>query len=504
LSEIVTDTRKTGLTVALSHLLFNILGMLVWYPIPMVRNIPIAMAKMNGNMAADLKWWPWAYIVVVFLVMPAFLLGVSAVHWGLFAFVGFVLLVIITGAIVICYLRLNKPTKLPLRFQADPQWLPNSLRINKTAEAAELESVPAAVQDADIGKDDWRAAPVAWGGGWFVLFALLVALTNAKWADIKFPAFDKRDHVGFSAWKTCSYSFKENDMVWAKPYDLTQCTDAVLANCASKSMATCHKHISFSNVPDVNKDYEASWIACRETCPMFKWSQWCENQACGGTLHLQQCQNVSSAVMRPYVVEYGPSGSKHAWKKGDMCRDFDDICDNGKSVKVAGDCGVVGLVCVILGQITVIAYNSMHKKRDMTMVLASSLGCWCVGWLFCFVSWTTYLSASNAEATCVVEDVSHTGAVLATGAFKDIAGSSYTFGCVVGSWLMLKVIILAVGLRLTGGSKHSSPSGEAEDALSTKTESTAAAVAPPLATKTESTTQPQSSPQEIESKEMDI
>jgi sodium-dependent phosphate cotransporter len=299
LSALVTDKRKTGLTVALSHLLFNILGMLVWYPIPIVRNIPIAMAKMNGNMAADLKWWPWAYIVVVFLVMPAFLLGVSAVHWGLFAFVGIVMLVIITGAIVICYLRLNKPTKLPLRLQADPRWLPNSLRINKTGEAVELDSGSAAVQDADIGKDDWRAAPVAWGGGWFVLFALLVALTNAKWADIKFPAFDKRDHVGFSAWKTCSYSFKENDMVWAKPYDLTQCTDAVLEDCASKSMATCQKHISSSNVPDVNKDYEASWIACRETCPMFKWSQWCENQACGGTLHLQQCQNVSSAVMRP-------------------------------------------------------------------------------------------------------------------------------------------------------------------------------------------------------------
>jgi len=110
------------------------------------------------------------------------------------------------------------------------------------------------------------------------------------------------------------------------------------------------------------------------------------------------------------------------------------------------------------------------------MVLASSLGFWCVGWLFCFVSWTSYLSASNALATCVVEDVSHTGAVLATGAFKDIASSSYTFGYVVGSWLMLKVIILAVGLRLLSGSKPGSPSGEAEDALSTQAEPSAVAV----------------------------
>merc|ERR1719337_397125 len=47
LSALVTDKRKTGLTVALSHLLFNLLGMLVFYPIPFVRNIPLAMAKFN-------------------------------------------------------------------------------------------------------------------------------------------------------------------------------------------------------------------------------------------------------------------------------------------------------------------------------------------------------------------------------------------------------------------------------------------------------------------------
>jgi hypothetical protein len=77
--------------------------------------------------------------------------------------------------------------------------------------------------------------------------------------------------------------------------------------------------------------------------------------------------------------------------------------------------------------------------------------------------------------------------------------SSVTFGCVVGSWLMLKVIILAVGLRLLSGSKHGSPSGEAEDALSTKTEPTAVAVAFPEATKTESTIDSEALHRETES-----
>merc|ERR1719183_2410815 len=84
LSALVTDKRKTGLTVALSHLLFNLLGMLVWYPIPMVRNIPLAMAKLNGNLAADMKGWPTAYIIIVFLAIPAICLGLSAVSPILF------------------------------------------------------------------------------------------------------------------------------------------------------------------------------------------------------------------------------------------------------------------------------------------------------------------------------------------------------------------------------------------------------------------------------------
>merc|ERR1712100_801823 len=34
LSALVSDKRKTALTVAFAHTLFNVLGMLLWYPIP--------------------------------------------------------------------------------------------------------------------------------------------------------------------------------------------------------------------------------------------------------------------------------------------------------------------------------------------------------------------------------------------------------------------------------------------------------------------------------------
>merc|ERR1719324_435455 len=87
LSALVSDKRKTGLTVAFSHTLFNLLGTLVWYPIPLLRNVPISMSKVLGNIAADAKWFPVAYIVCVFGGIPAILLGLSVVSPWLCVFV---------------------------------------------------------------------------------------------------------------------------------------------------------------------------------------------------------------------------------------------------------------------------------------------------------------------------------------------------------------------------------------------------------------------------------
>merc|ERR1719443_596177 len=42
LGALVSDKRKTGMTVALTHVMFNLLGFLLWYPLPIVRNIPTA------------------------------------------------------------------------------------------------------------------------------------------------------------------------------------------------------------------------------------------------------------------------------------------------------------------------------------------------------------------------------------------------------------------------------------------------------------------------------
>merc|ERR1712061_608374 len=72
LSALVSDKRKTGMTVALAHTLFNLIGTLIWYPIPMLRSVPIEAAKVLGNLAASYSWFPVAYILTIFGLIPVF------------------------------------------------------------------------------------------------------------------------------------------------------------------------------------------------------------------------------------------------------------------------------------------------------------------------------------------------------------------------------------------------------------------------------------------------
>merc|ERR1719432_175333 len=44
LSALASSNIGIGMRVALAHLLFNIFGTLIWFPVPMIRNVPLAMA----------------------------------------------------------------------------------------------------------------------------------------------------------------------------------------------------------------------------------------------------------------------------------------------------------------------------------------------------------------------------------------------------------------------------------------------------------------------------
>ncbi len=56
---------------AFAHLSFNILGMLVWYPL---RFVPISLAKKLGKLAYARRWVVFVYIFVIFFAIPGVLI----------------------------------------------------------------------------------------------------------------------------------------------------------------------------------------------------------------------------------------------------------------------------------------------------------------------------------------------------------------------------------------------------------------------------------------------
>lgn len=73
----VTGNAQAALQIAFIHLVYNILGVVVIYGIPMLRNLPIIAAEALGKTAAENKFIALGYILGVFFVIPAICLGVS-------------------------------------------------------------------------------------------------------------------------------------------------------------------------------------------------------------------------------------------------------------------------------------------------------------------------------------------------------------------------------------------------------------------------------------------
>merc|ERR1712228_734978 len=68
-ASIVTE-KKNAIQISLCHLFFNIIGILVFYPAPFMRRIPIQMAFKLGDHVIKFRWFGPFYIVFVFIIVP--------------------------------------------------------------------------------------------------------------------------------------------------------------------------------------------------------------------------------------------------------------------------------------------------------------------------------------------------------------------------------------------------------------------------------------------------
>ncbi|CAL8126774.1 unnamed protein product [Orchesella dallaii] len=116
------DSFKPSMQIALCHLLFNLTGIALFYPIPFMR-FPIRMAKFLGDTTAKYRWFAIVYMVLMFIALPGLFMGLS------FAGTPYVIVAaaIICGTFLIVtgvnLLRVKKPSILP-GFLKSWKWLP--------------------------------------------------------------------------------------------------------------------------------------------------------------------------------------------------------------------------------------------------------------------------------------------------------------------------------------------------------------------------------------------
>jgi sodium-dependent phosphate cotransporter len=66
-----------SLQVALAHLFFNLTGILIFYPVPFMRRIPLYWARRLGRATRLWRGFPFIYILVMFFLVPLIFLGLS-------------------------------------------------------------------------------------------------------------------------------------------------------------------------------------------------------------------------------------------------------------------------------------------------------------------------------------------------------------------------------------------------------------------------------------------
>lgn len=74
------NEKAVALTVALCHVLFNLSGILIWYPL---RAVPLGAARWYGKLASRSKRYAFLFMLMVFVVIPALGLALTElIRWS--------------------------------------------------------------------------------------------------------------------------------------------------------------------------------------------------------------------------------------------------------------------------------------------------------------------------------------------------------------------------------------------------------------------------------------
>ncbi|XP_045906211.1 solute carrier family 34 member 2b [Micropterus dolomieu] len=107
------ETLANSLQIALCHFFFNIMGILLWYPIPFTR-LPIRLARGLGNHTAKYRWFAAFYLFLCFLVLPVTVFGLSLAGWQVLVGVGVPIIVLVVFVIIVNVMQSRCPRYLPI------------------------------------------------------------------------------------------------------------------------------------------------------------------------------------------------------------------------------------------------------------------------------------------------------------------------------------------------------------------------------------------------------
>lgn len=118
-----SDKLAYAIQISLCHLFFNISGILLWYPIPKLRIVPLNLARFLGNTTAEYRWFAVTYLIFCFLLFPAFIFGLSLAGWKVFVGVIVPIVFFILVIITINIIQSKRPRMLPVKLR-NWNWLP--------------------------------------------------------------------------------------------------------------------------------------------------------------------------------------------------------------------------------------------------------------------------------------------------------------------------------------------------------------------------------------------
>lgn len=101
LASLVTESTNS-IQIAICHFIFNIIGIMIWFPIPITRKVPLKMANRLGDLVSRYRWFGMFYILYLFVLIP----GVS---WGISNLISLNTIGLVFGIImllIICILTL--------------------------------------------------------------------------------------------------------------------------------------------------------------------------------------------------------------------------------------------------------------------------------------------------------------------------------------------------------------------------------------------------------------